>query len=1408
MVKDLSFEGACKIIKNEYPELANDIDKFLSIVLTTGSAVLAVPIAVAVGPAVLTPVAIVLTAVGTLSNLFGVKSEIFAISESIITKITSKRDKDALKMFERMKQAYTLTCYTSFFEALYRNKELAPLLKKIKMTDEEKHHIAVNAAKELLGRANAQGADAEMGYLEFEIDLPQPGDIFQTQCKRLLPLYQQLAKRIGNFFELESIRKRVQESGGQEKVEKALGGVPEKAIEYFRAQYYSLAMRYPEFAIWLNLQENEKNRTQLQDEVAEYSKQLINLAENRQKTIDIGFRYMEEMIKSIPAQVEKEQTNAVLQQLEARYTDTVNERIIEDSQQELIYPKKLDIFIPQAFQVLHYTGQEQLEDNQTWNSLQKREDLSAFLLSYFNHPISIHKPLIILGQPGSGKSLLTSMLAARLIAPGSSYTPFRIALRHINPDAPIVAQIRDQVYTDTTLDRTWGELVSRLEDRPPLVLFDGYDELLQATGKAFFLGYIKDIADFQKEEQIRKPVRAIITSRISLIDKAVIPQHATIIRLLEFDSQRQDEWISLWNTVNSTYFEQTNMKPFILLRNNESISKLAEQPLLLMMLAIYDSEGNPLHSTKDIDQSSLYNELLRRFIERELKKDKNVSRSWRKKEFDEAIDHEMERLGVAAIGMFNRRKVSINREDLNADLKFFDLEKSALEKETHQSSLSGERDLLPAEKMFGSFFFQQLTAVRKSIGPTVDTQPQGKVDDVAYEFLHNTFGEFLTADFILHKILEETADIRYLTDSPRRNRSTLSQKVERLDGLGPEWFACFVYTPFFSRPVIVNLLNEWLQHCLKREQRNIQNFLVDFDVIVTNHINLLLTTYTIPLLTTKSDQRPFANLPTIGYLAIYILNLILLRTLLSPDGYTFDETKYESSIDGTRAWDSLIYLWHSWFSLETLNGLSAIFIAERNDTKIHLKIKKVSDTASSNNRLSLVHNVGKALADNITAGLSGLLLHDSFRAHKAELDIISKMLRVEQFGEPLAAVLFTKQLRHLRRETQVSIAELRALSQEFRVGEPSHKELWQSIEYLLTFNSESSASLLAEITRLVQNQKTRDSNFQEEFHNFVPGPQGLQLTDELTEEAIRLARETDYEGALHFFRRGGLSSDMLNSERNPTVTLLIELLNVLEIRGNSDIIQYIKREYLVKVPHSRRFMPIPLAIQMIKFAREERDQDFLDYFSQEYTRAIMNLQVPINIELSIELIKLVSEIGNRETLSEIVKTCISLVQKQEIHTRNQNLYLHAAALTTELLKAGCEIDNHRVLKSLAAYARTWISEEKRYLLPTGLSVMILKFAHKINDREIIDTFIKYYLLDFLQSQELVPIELAVEVVKLAQKQKIYPLADIEGYYRKNITVERCYLNLLSLDTIINIRRLAQIFSDNELAQRIDAKLTL
>jgi hypothetical protein len=95
------------------------------------------------------------------------------------------------------------------------------------------------------------------------------------------------------------------------------------------------------------------------------------------------------------------------------------------------------------------------------------------------------------------------------------------------------------------------------------------------------------------------------------------------------------------------------------------------------MLALYDSEGNQLAKRGALDQTALYNSLLVRFINRERLKGEQGQQfhALPSRQRDELISGDLRRLGVAAIGMLNRRALHITKVDLEQDLKYFSMQR-------------------------------------------------------------------------------------------------------------------------------------------------------------------------------------------------------------------------------------------------------------------------------------------------------------------------------------------------------------------------------------------------------------------------------------------------------------------------------------------------------------------------------------------------------------------------------------------------------------------------------------------------------------------------------------------------------------------------------------------------------------
>ena len=110
-----------------------------------------------------------------------------------------------------------------------------------------------------------------------------------------------------------------------------------------------------------------------------------------------------------------------------------------------------------------------------------------------------------------------------------------------------------------------------------------------------------------------------------------------------------------------------------------------------------------------------------------------------------------------------------------------------------------------------------------------------------------------------------------------------------------------MYTPLFSRPVILDMMREWLNHRLGSAKFTLDAFLNSFDLIIAHQLDRILATDALPSVMARREQLPFGTLPLLGYIAIYSLNLMLLRTIISPEGYVFDEQGMRNYEDGAGA---------------------------------------------------------------------------------------------------------------------------------------------------------------------------------------------------------------------------------------------------------------------------------------------------------------------------------------------------------------------------------------------------------------------------------------------------------------------------------------------------------------------------
>jgi len=595
----------------------------------------------------------------------------------------------------------------------------------------------------------------------------------------------------------------------------------------------------------------------------------------------------------------------------------------------------------------------------------------------------------------------------------------RVPLREVAADVGVVAQIEDAIgqITKQRVD-SWAKLSAVFREHPPVVILDGYDELLQASGRVY-AGYLRDVKAFQKSEAEQgRPVRVIVTSRVTLIDKAMLPTGATVLRLLEFDTRRQNEWIAVWNAANASYFTDAEIDQFRLPAEEqegaEKILALAEQPLLLLMLALYDSQDNQLRKSVALDRTRLYDELLRRFVARERAKDRTFHDNLTEPEQQAEIEKDMRRLGVAAIGMYNRRQVHILADELEADLKFFDLMK--------QVTVSEGRPMSQADLLLGSFFF-----VHKSQAKT-GTEDDGAAhaQASAFEFLHNTLGEFLTADFILRWAIEEVQALAALKGQDALLHF-FHEKMNSPDGLRRQWYASLVYTPLFTRPVVLEMIREWSGHLLPEHGMTREEFADHLDMVLHNQIDRLISKRAMPSIMRKEVvdegfRARFGDHPLVGHIAVYSVNLVLLRAIVCEKPSVMDESAIQSYEDGARPWDRLVHIWRSWFSLEALSGLTAVIESAREGSVVKVKAKPTFQVPEARGRLEVLLNVAVAVADDLTAGVCGLAHSEVASSPLLVTEEVARRLTSERMDAPYQIAI--RELQQTARSTGDSVLEL------------------------------------------------------------------------------------------------------------------------------------------------------------------------------------------------------------------------------------------------------------------------------------------------------------------------------------------------------------------------------------------------
>lgn len=629
---------------------------------------------------------------------------------------------------ELLVAAHTVVVVTAFYDAVEGCEPVSAYVKQVR--GEPVARLSSSAPKgpgaapeaivrdQLLGLAvsghapRASHLDLVEALLYLELPPPSPEMSLAQTENSLGPIYALMTRRLQRF--IKDLPEWNQLSGSRQTLilEALENTVQQSALDHYRRRLRELAVLRPEFLIWTTLNELDAaahERIHAGRALDRLEAQLGQLTSAAGQPGRLGLT----LARAYRAQL----SSPMLPVDESQLPQGLNAPTLGEG------------YIDPAFRVASITAQSHPADDRWWDEhAPLRQDLAGFLAGYLVTARATTTPLIVLGHPGAGKSLLTRVFAARL--PETAALPVRVELRSVNADDSIREQIESAVYQTTGRRHSWAQVADEAVQAGavPVILFDGFDELLQATGKSQS-DFLKRIEEFQHQEAIQeRPVAVAVTTRTVVASQTTFPHHCVAIRLETFDEQRIRSWVGMWNRINADFFVGSPSAPLdvdaVLSRKG-----LSEQPLLLFMLALFDASTEPGAGLRGygsgLSPAQLYEALLLRFVHREVDKDPSSQRI-SSEAFAKRAEGDFERLAVVAFGAFNRNAKSVVNRQLDADLR----------------CLTGRRDGDdPLDQTHGQLTVGRFFFVHESLAQL--NPADGTLH--SYEFVHSTFGEYLVA---------------------------------------------------------------------------------------------------------------------------------------------------------------------------------------------------------------------------------------------------------------------------------------------------------------------------------------------------------------------------------------------------------------------------------------------------------------------------------------------------------------------------------------------------------------------------------------------------------------------------------------------------------------------------------------
>lgn len=736
-------------------------------------------------------------------SLFDAKSEFFRLTDELVSGLAERvRDAGRAERGQQLVAAHSVIVVAAFFDVM--------AAVRLPFAIEE---LALSPSDELTST-----------LLHTSVPVPAPHQPYEKSLDALGEFYERTADEVLGFLTGLAVWDRLDDRARREVERTMTQEVVARAVTRYEDLFRRLATDFPEVAFWANLVDHQATRT----EIGRLTTALAGVAQ---------------VLEEIAAGRAPDEHRRGL----ARYHQRVLHRpLLPAAPEGIRLPTIAEMYVNPHFRVAAEAGHDNIGDERWWEEQAVRTDLQEFLIGHLTSPAAAEAPLVVLGQPGSGKSMLTKVLAASL--PASEFVAVPVPLREVASDHDLQTQIEHGLRIMTGEHVRWRDFVRSVADAVPVVLLDGFDELVQATN-ASQSNYLDLIAAFQRREADQgHPVVVVVTSRVSVADRAR-PVTGMVSLLLEpFSDGQIDQWLGPWRRANDIDLTLDVLRPH---------ERLARQPLLLLLLAIYDRTEKRLSEHGDgFGQTELYEGLLAGFARREVLKQ-------HAHEPDDVIAHLVEeqlvRLSVAAFAMFNRGRQWVSADGLDADLAALPVVRFS------------------ARVVIGSFYFIHTAQAIKNANVRLRT----------YEFMHPTFGEYLIAR---HTVKELCA----LADGERDDDDLLH--------------ALLSFAPLTARATVATFTASIIAGLSAKSRGPLRETLLSLF-----HHALL------PRRSFLAGYQPGSQLVT-ARCAAYSANLCVLLVLLPPHEVTAAELFPEDG-EPLEAWSRTATLWMSQLPTEGRYGL-------------------------------------------------------------------------------------------------------------------------------------------------------------------------------------------------------------------------------------------------------------------------------------------------------------------------------------------------------------------------------------------------------------------------------------------------------------------------------------------------------